>query len=520
MIPAPVIPSRIAVMLALLLVWATAIRLLLPDWRNDPQYGYGMIVPLLVLGLLAKRRDDRPDPVPVSNACRTVAAAAAIGGALVMALTIPVSEANAGWRPLGLLAAVSSVMITLSFILGSGGVPWLRHYAFPVCFFLISVPWPRNLEQAVMSRLTEWNTMLSVEALHWFGYQAMSRGNLILLPCGTLGVEEACSGIRSLQSGLMVALFCGEVLRLSAVRRIGLLAVALAAALLGNAIRNTMLALIASANGLAAVAAWHDAAGLLVLLVTVVLIVITAMHWRSPSPGLRPASDAAPTPQAWALPSLLVATIVFLLIAGSFAGTEAWFRTRGLPSGEGWAWIMSPRAGVAGVMPVPLPDATLRMLHHPRGFSEKWTAPSGEAGQAFFFEWPPGRTALQAIAVHNPEVCLGSMGMRKAEVLPPVIFTSEGATVPFRAWLFEDRGRPVYVFHTMMEPGRASMVPEDPDLNEWSWFRNLREGRRNRGQRMVEVAFWNLPDRESARASLEAYLRQSIHPLSQGGTSP
>lgn len=520
MIPSPIITRRIAAMLVLGVVWATVIRLLLPDWRNDPQYGYGMLVPLLVLGLLAKRAEDRPTPSAVSPACRLVAAAGAIGAALVLALTIPVAEANAGWRPLDLLASVAAVVITLSFILGSGGIPWLGHFAFPVCFFLISVPWPRNLEQAVMSHLTEWNTMLSVEALHWFGYQAMSRGNLILLPCGTLGVEEACSGIRSLQSGLMVALFCGEIFRLPAARRIGLLAVALLAALLGNAIRNTLLALIASSSGLAAVASWHDAAGVMVLLVTVALIVITAMQWRSANSTPRSASPVPKPAQACVAPGGVIAGIVFLLIAGSFAGTEAWFRSRETPSGVGWEWTMNPltAAGVPGVMPVPIPDATLRMLYHPQGFSEKWTAPSGEAGQSFFFEWPRGRTALQAVAIHNPEVCLASMGMRKRASLVPVTFVKEGAEVPFRAWLFEDRGRPVYVFHTMLEPGMSSMVPEDPDLNEWSWLRNLREGRRNRGQRMVEVAFWNLPDEESARGALEAYLRQSIHSLSQDRT--
>ena len=39
---------------------------------------------------------------------------------------------------------------------------------------------------------------------------AIQRGNLIELSTGVLGVDEACSGIRSFQSTLMAALFLDE----------------------------------------------------------------------------------------------------------------------------------------------------------------------------------------------------------------------------------------------------------------------------------------------------------------------
>ncbi len=47
---------------------------------------------------------------------------------------------NPDWRPLGWLHAIIVVALTLLIIWRAGGGPWLRHFAFPVCFFLSPSP--------------------------------------------------------------------------------------------------------------------------------------------------------------------------------------------------------------------------------------------------------------------------------------------------------------------------------------------------------------------------------------------
>jgi len=74
-----------------------------------------------------------------------------------------------------------------------------------------------------------------------------------VIPSGVLGVEEACSGVRSLQSGMMVSLFFGEILRLVPGRRMLLVGAAFGAALAGNVIRSSFLAAMASRQGIAEV---------------------------------------------------------------------------------------------------------------------------------------------------------------------------------------------------------------------------------------------------------------------------
>ena len=510
--------------LPLVACWFATIRIIGNDWRVDPQYSYGMLVPMLIAGLLLKRWEDRPAPTPPTRGGRSVGLLVMLGGALLLAVVISLAEGNPDWRPLGLAASLSSILVTLSVIFELGGRSWLRHFSFPFAFFLIAVPWPRNFEQWVMSGLMSWNTSTTMEVLHWLGYEAIRQGNLILLPVGVLGIEEACSGIRSLQSGLMVALFFGEVFRLHPVRRVMLLAVALFAALAGNVLRSSLLAVVASRLGIDSVSAWHDPAGVIVLVITVSAVVASALRWRTKVSGDGASYDSESFPSKpctrdlWK-PSMPILSSVLFLVLGSMLGTELWFRIHDIPSDNDWGWKISRRVGVPGVSEVPISPRTLRMLFYPEGFSEKWTGPSGEFAQSFFLEWPPGRTALQSVQMHSPEVCLSNMGMRMERPLEDAEFGSASQGLRLHGWLFAQQGRPVYVFHAILEQGSSRGVPEVRDQSLNSRVRNVLMGKRDRGERMVEVAFWNLSSETAAREALKRYFQQTLTVGSSAPTS-
>ena len=54
-----------------------------------------------------------------------------------------------------------------------------------------------------------------VDLLGWVDVPALVHGNVIEVSTGMVGIDEACSGIRSFQSSLMISLFLGEFYRLS-----------------------------------------------------------------------------------------------------------------------------------------------------------------------------------------------------------------------------------------------------------------------------------------------------------------
>lgn len=497
--------------LVIAVAWCAVIRILWTDWIIDPQYSYGILVPLLVIGLLLKRWENRPEPSRLSRLAELGIMIPLFGAILLIMIVIPMAQANPDWRPLGGSAVLAVVVLSLCFVTLMGGKSWLRHFAFPICFFLIAAPWPRNFEQGVMSPLMALNTFATLEILHWAGFEAVSRGNLIALPAGILGIEEACSGIRSLQSGLMVSLFFGEIFRLCLVRRLTLLVVALLAALVGNICRNTLLALIGSSQGLEAVAAWHDRAGLLVFFITFGTILGCAWLWKDHLPSLSFKLDSSRLALA-ATPPWISSAVALVLLMSSLVLTELWFGTHEYGGVTPWSWNLHSRQGSKGVFTVPIASSTLRMLFYPDGFSEKWIESRKAQGQVFYFQWPAGRVAAQAVTMHNPEVCLSSVGIVMNASLQPLVFKMGKEELTFKAWLFSDNGNPVYVFHTLVEQGARSGVSEMLSDSPIGRLRAVLTGHRNHGQRVVEVAFWNLSNESEARQALVRYLQKSIAP--------
>ena len=102
---------------------------------------------------------------------------------------------------------------------------------------------------------------VAVEVLNIAGIAAVRHGNLIEVATGLVGVEEACSGMRGLQTSLMVSLVLGELGRLSISRRFVLVLAGAVVAILFNLLRAVVLSGLAATQGLGAVDHWHDAAG-------------------------------------------------------------------------------------------------------------------------------------------------------------------------------------------------------------------------------------------------------------------
>jgi exosortase len=103
------------------------------------------------------------------------------------------------------------------------------------------------------------------EAIALFGIPAQLEGNVIRVSTGIVGVNEACSGVRSVQTSLMIGLLFGELKRLSTARRVALLAGAIGIAVVANFARAFFLVWISAAETPAAANRWHDPLGYTIL---------------------------------------------------------------------------------------------------------------------------------------------------------------------------------------------------------------------------------------------------------------
>ncbi|HEX8280799.1 MAG TPA: exosortase/archaeosortase family protein, partial [Chthoniobacterales bacterium] len=238
-------------------LWIWAIWTCAEHWRGNPNYSYGWAVPLLALAFGLRRYWQSGREISERWALAAVHAVSLVitsvaAAAIVFGLEFARQQM---WHPqivLGLICLLPiAFSLAVSFFIG--GRALLRAEAFPVLFFLTAVPWPPRIEQPITSTLMSWVAVTTAEVLHWMGVEAQTSGGAIALRTGLVGITEACSGIRSLQAGIMFGLAMGEWFLLRPARRLALLAVAIALALLTNLARTLALSLQAEWHGVAAV---------------------------------------------------------------------------------------------------------------------------------------------------------------------------------------------------------------------------------------------------------------------------
>src|SRR5438876_780284 len=190
-----------------------------------------------------------------------IALAIAIPALLLLLPLRLIEGANPDWRPISWLHAIVAVLLTLVVIWYAGGKLWLRHFAFPVMFVLVAVPWLTPIEGPIIQRLMPIVASIATEILSLFGVPAEVQGNLIRINDGMVGVNEACSGVRSLQTSIMIGLLFGELKRLRIGARVLLVAAAIAIAFVANCGRAFFLVWMAAKRGIPEVEHWHNTAG-------------------------------------------------------------------------------------------------------------------------------------------------------------------------------------------------------------------------------------------------------------------
>ena len=505
----------LAVPAFVLVCWGLAVRHLSSEWTLSEQYNYGWIVPLLVLYVLRIRLEKLPPP-GLKPWPWTISAGLLLI-ALAEALILPVQAANADWRLLGWALTGLASVATLLLVTQVGGLPWLMHLAFPVLFFFTAVPWPRPIEMKIMQELMVKNAWLAAELLHWLGVQAEVQGNLIRLKSSTVGINEACSGIRSFQGSLMATLFIGEIFELSRGRRFWLLLVGAGLALITNIGRTLFLSLMTDLGGMDAHDRWHDPAGFGVLGACVAGVTFTGWMLSCKRGYAHPHRSHALTPLAGTLAALSTAAIVgVVLIVAGWGATEAWFRAQESATTRLAGWRFRQPSDSAGFELVEQSKAVRGDLRYDFHSGGRWRDAEGRQWVAHYFRWEPGRNAVGTVLVHDPRACLGGTGKQLVQVLPPLCHQVGDVVMPFDAYWFRDQGGDVFVFNCVVEDVRLKPGQQpNPNLpfTISDRMEAVRAGRRNQGQRRLEVGIWGAADAATARTAIEQLLNQQVEPV-------
>ncbi len=143
-------------------------------------------------------------------------------------------------------------------------------FLFPALVWLVSAPMVSVIEnQLNLFLLRKVVTVVSF-VFDFLRLPLEQQGNVLVLPTGKIGVEDACSGIRSLTACLFAGSFLGAVFLDRLWKKIALVAAAMGFAFLTNLVRGLFLTGWAYQNGPESISGVvHDVAGYAVLGLTV-----------------------------------------------------------------------------------------------------------------------------------------------------------------------------------------------------------------------------------------------------------
>ena len=553
--------------LALASLWLPSLYLLSGQWAGYAEYRYGWAVPVLCAFLTARlvrkplptaflqpgencNRTEQQETTVQRTHHRSLVLASIVACAGLLFISYVVQLANPIWRAASWGLALSLVALSLLMLDLVYGRISTRRFSGPILFFLVAVPWPTPIEHGIVDLLTRLNTGLTTESLVWMGIPAMQRGNVIELARGVVGIDEACSGIRSTQANLMLALFFGEYHRFKVSRRLALVTFGFLFALLFNYARTALLTVIASKQGVEAMNRWHDPAGTTVLLGCFGALWLTSVVLRrrkgkdvvkaggsvengtasrdaslrdTASPhrheiaecGERNADSSTKAvisevsePQSlnpgarWLLIGLTVWGLMIPVIS------EVWFQVHESKTGSDPVWSVAwPPSATPGVEPAPISQGTREQLLFDEGGSVRWRDKEGARWQMFYFRWLPALSIFRRVEVqfaksHRPEICLPATG-RMLKDQKNVSIMVNGAAVPFRFYDFDDRGRPLHVYlnvrdESMPIDSLANMRANIMDRLSAVWY-----GNRAAGQQTLQFAVWGIESAAESRNRLE-----------------
>ena len=481
------------------LVWIELISRLRFEWSINPQYGYGWVVPFLAAYSFWRRYENAPPPSPPERRI-LVGSLIILSAALLLPIRL-IQEANPDWRLLSWAMALSAGVITACGIYLSAGKDWVRHFAFPILFFFVAVPWPTNLEQFAVQGLMRLDTFINVEILNTIGIPAVQLGNVIQVSTGYVGIDEACTGIRSLQATFMVSLFLGEFYEFAAGRRIILVMAGACLAFSFNLVRTFLLVWLGARHGFETIKSWHDPAGHAILIFCLLALWGLSMF-------LRGKDKAAPQMgRPWQTSGLsrpiLSGLLALILIAE--AGTQIWYRAHESQTPRLEPWTVDWPDQAPNWKTVPIADSAQELLRYNEGGGGAWTGDDGHYWNMYFFRWLPGRTAGLFVKNHRPDICLPASGMKQRGTMQSRLLTVNDVPLPIRSYVFETSGRLLHVFYcywdgTPVEPGVA-------DHENWTALGRLDavwKGKRDVGTQMLEIVGWGYDDDEKAeQAALE-----------------
>jgi len=393
-------------------------------WNDASYYTHGWGVPLLALVLLAKRL---PESLKENDKGKEPVLAILFLPALLFLCFRFVGEPDPFWRlPLWGEMIFLSLLSGLFFYQQKAPIRW-QTWLLVSLYLMTALPWPAGIETKVVHGLTNLISQLTTEIILLSGFPAEMVGNSIRVDQQEITINQACSGIRSLQNLLSFAVFLLIYFRFDALRSCFLFGLAGATALLCNLCRALTLSFVFLNYGESTQVSWHDTIGNFYVILSMALMFLYAWYVKPAEkldkPPLPSGNFRTPTPpihRSAACGWIAILTIPPLV-------TLVWFSYL-CPAAPSFVWQAN-----LGTDATPLDSGSHQVLQYDYGNQTKISLTDGSLADVIYFGYEQDSAAASLCSRnHPPDYCMGYSGIELTDSQSETLFPYKNQNLFFR----------------------------------------------------------------------------------------
>jgi exosortase len=505
--------------LGLLLGWGVLITQVRHHWGGESYYNFGWFVPVLAVWLLL--RNIAPLSAHPAGGWRLSAVLWITG--LAMALLLPfhaLSEVNPFWRLPLWIQASGLVLLSLGCLYSVYGLKGIRAGIFPLFFLCTMIPWPYRVEMLIIQNLTDVVVSLSMSGLHAIGYPVELAGNSFVLGDLQIGVNEACSGIRSLQALFMITLFLGSLFGQGTLRRILAVLLLPLVVIVVNVMRAIFLSTQVIVNGQEAYDAWHDPAGYIAFLGSMILIyaIIELLNAGADAGRAKAPDPIAALREDWKAPPLPKRAALFVVFPLLLAlMVEGWFQYHEARTRERLDWSLAlPDAEDQSVQYAEIHPQISGLLGYDYGHRFFYRLGSRAGCEVYFYGYEPdNKLASVSSYGHSPAICMESIGATILRQFEDLQVENGELELNLDHYLFElsDGKSRLHVFWVVWENRNMNIDPEDlASLDYRTQWIQLSKGRRDFSRKVLLISLNGIEKAENARSRVRGLLTDWVIP--------
>lgn len=372
-------------------------------WNEASYYTHGWGVPLLALVLLAKRL---PESLAENGQAKEHGMQILFLPALLFLCFRFIGEPDPFWRlPLWGEMIFLSLLSGLFFHQQKAPIRW-QTWLLVSIYLMTSLPWPAGIETKVVNGLTNLISQLTTETLLLSGFPTEMVGNSIRVDQQEITINQACSGIRSLQNLLSFAVLLLIYFRFDALRSCFLFGVAGTTALLCNLCRALTLSFVFLNYGESTQVSWHDTIGNFYVILSMALMFLYAWYVKPaekldkhPLPSGNYRTPHPPISRSAACRWIGILTTPPLV-------TLVWFSYL-CPAAPSFVWQAN-----LGTRATPLDPGIHQVLQYDYGNRTKIELTDGSIADVIFFGYEQDSAAASLCSRnHPPDYCMGYSGI-------------------------------------------------------------------------------------------------------------